>query len=217
MATHAAVAASAPTCARRSRRSPSSPAASATRWCATWARSAARIANADPAACYPAGGARPRAPPSTPTGATIAADDFFTGLFETALQPGELITAVSFPIAAEGGLRRSSSSRPRASRWSACSWPRRRGGVRVAVTGAEARRVPRDRRSRTALAKSFTPEAAKAVKVPADGHQQRPARLGRVPRRDDQRDRRRGRWRRRWRAERRRRARRRPSRPASAV
>ena len=63
------------------------------------------IANADPAACYPAAVLglerddphRParRSPPTT----------FFTGLYETALQPGELITAVALPDAAEGGLR----------------------------------------------------------------------------------------------------------------
>ncbi|HRD98424.1 MAG TPA: FAD binding domain-containing protein, partial [Rubrivivax sp.] len=52
------------------------------------------IANADPAACYPAAvlglGATVRT-----NRRSIAADAFFTGMFETALQPGELITAVS--------------------------------------------------------------------------------------------------------------------------
>jgi len=60
------------------------------------------IANADPAADYPAA--------LVGLGATvhtdkrdIAADAFFTSLFETALQPGELITAVSFPLAQRAG------------------------------------------------------------------------------------------------------------------
>ncbi|MGZ5798841.1 MAG: FAD binding domain-containing protein, partial [Caldimonas sp.] len=56
------------------------------------------IANADPAACYPAGVVGLNATIHTDRRA-IAADDFFTGLYETALQPGELITAVSFPAA----------------------------------------------------------------------------------------------------------------------
>src|SRR5664280_1281895 len=54
------------------------------------------IANADPAACYPAGLLALNATIHTDR-RTIAADAFFTGLYETALQPGELITAVSFP------------------------------------------------------------------------------------------------------------------------
>ena len=90
--------------ARRCRRSPSSPAASAIRWCATWARSAARS---------PTPIRRPAIRPAcSALGATvhtdrrtIAADEFFTGLYETALQPGELITAVAFPGGAEGGVR----------------------------------------------------------------------------------------------------------------
>ena len=60
------------------------------------------IANADPAADYPAG--------VVGLGATvwtnkrkIASDEFFSGLFETALEPGEIITAVSFPIPEEPG------------------------------------------------------------------------------------------------------------------
>jgi carbon-monoxide dehydrogenase medium subunit len=54
------------------------------------------IANADPAACYPAGVLALNATIHTDR-RTIAADAFFTGLYETALQPGELITAVTLP------------------------------------------------------------------------------------------------------------------------
>ena len=56
------------------------------------------VANADPAACYPAALLGLGATVHTDR-RTIAADVFFTGLYETALQPGELITAVSFPLA----------------------------------------------------------------------------------------------------------------------
>ena len=82
---------------RRSRRSPCSPAASATRRCAIAARSAARS---------PMPIRRRTIPPAVlGLGATIVtdrreipADEFFTGLFETALAPGEIITAVRFPV-----------------------------------------------------------------------------------------------------------------------
>ena len=50
----------------------------------------------------------------------IAADAFFLGMFETALEPGEMITAVGFPLAAPPAMR-SSQSRRRAMRWSASS------------------------------------------------------------------------------------------------
>src|SRR5215213_1700409 len=56
------------------------------------------LANNDPAACYPAGVLALNATIQT-TKRKIAADDFFQGLFATALEEGELITAVSFPVA----------------------------------------------------------------------------------------------------------------------
>src|SRR5436190_21698058 len=58
------------------------------------------IANADPAADYPAGLVGLGATVQT-NQRTIPADAFFTGLYETALKPGELITAVSFPTGAK--------------------------------------------------------------------------------------------------------------------
>ena len=55
------------------------------------------LANGDPAACYPAGVLALGATVQTDR-RTIAADEFFKGLFETALAPGEIITAVRFPV-----------------------------------------------------------------------------------------------------------------------
>ena len=55
------------------------------------------LAQNDPAACYPAAVLGLGATVHTDR-RQIAADDFFLGLYETALQPGELITAVSFPL-----------------------------------------------------------------------------------------------------------------------
>ena len=122
-------------------------------------------ANADPAADYPAG--------IVGLGATIetnkrksAADDFFTGLFETALEPGELIIAVHFPIPDKAGYLKFAHL---ASGYATCGVMVSKTGnqVRVGVTGAgpNAFRVPE---MEAALAKTFTPDAIANIKYPAD-------------------------------------------------
>lgn len=92
------------------------------------------LANADPAACYPAAVLGLGATVHTDR-RDIAADDFFTGLFETALAPGELITAVSFPVPEKAGWQKFKQP---ASRFSIVGVfvSKGRSGVRVAVTGA---------------------------------------------------------------------------------
>ena len=124
------------------------------------------IANADPAADYPAGVLGLAATIKT-NQRSIAADDFFTGLYETALKPGELITAVSFPPAQRAAYVKYKQP---ASRFALVGVfvAQTAGGVRVAVTGA-ASSVFRCKPLEDALGKSFTPEAAKAVKLSADG------------------------------------------------
>ncbi len=62
------------------------------------------IANADPAACYPSAVLALGATIRTDR-RTIAGEQFFTGLFETALEPGELIVGVTLPGGEDGGLR----------------------------------------------------------------------------------------------------------------
>ncbi len=121
------------------------------------------IANADPAACYPAAVLALNATVQTDR-RTIAADAFFIGLYETALQPGELITAVSFPAAQKAAYVK---YRQQASRFALIGVfvAQTAGGVRVAVTGAKSR-VFRATEIENALAKSFTADAAKAVKMP---------------------------------------------------
>ena len=124
------------------------------------------IANADPAACYPTAllalGATVRT-----NQRTIPADSFFTGLFETALKPGEMITAVSFPAAQKAAYVKYKQP---ASRFALVGVfvAQGAGGVRVAVTGAKST-VFRATPIEEALAKSFTADAAKAVKMPVDG------------------------------------------------
>ena len=121
------------------------------------------VANSDPAACYPAALLGLGATVQT-NKRSIAADSFFTGLFQTALQPGELITAVSFPIPKRAAYVKFKQP---ASRFALVGVfvSQGAGGVRVAVTGAKgcAFRVTA---MEAALAGSFTPEATKAVTVP---------------------------------------------------
>src|SRR5262245_23783304 len=124
------------------------------------------ISNSDPAADYPAA--------VVGLGATvitnkrkIAADDFFKGMFETALAADEIVTAVSFPKPEKAGYGKFPSP---ASRYAMVGVfvAKTGGGVRVAVTGAgpSVFRLPDFEK---ALTGSFTPDAVKSLKVPASG------------------------------------------------
>jgi len=120
------------------------------------------VANNDPAACYPSAVLGSGATVVT-TQREIAADDFFVGLFTTALTDGELIKAIRFPIpkrAAYEKLRQKASNFPLVGIFVA----QYDGGVRVAVTGA-GNGVFRHKGLEEALTKSFTPESAAGVKI----------------------------------------------------
>jgi carbon-monoxide dehydrogenase medium subunit len=123
------------------------------------------IANADPAACYPAAVLGLGATVNTDR-RSIPADSFFTGMYETALQPGELIVSVSFPVPQKAAYIKYKQP---ASRFALVGVfvSQGAGGVRVAVTGAKSS-VFRATALEAALKASFTPAAAKAVKLPAD-------------------------------------------------
>jgi carbon-monoxide dehydrogenase medium subunit len=121
------------------------------------------IANADPAACYPAGVLAFNATIQTDR-RTIAADDFFTGLWETALQPGELITAVVFPQVQKAAYVKFKQPASRFALIGVCV-AQTANGVRVGVTGAKGHAF-RATEIENALSRSFKPEAAKAVKMP---------------------------------------------------
>lgn len=122
------------------------------------------VANNDPSACYPAGVLALNATVHT-TQRKIAADDFFQGLFTTALQDGELITAVSFPVAKRAAYIKFKQPASRFALVGVCV-AQTDAGVRVAVTGG-GNGVFRHTGLEQALAKSFTPEAAAAVKIDA--------------------------------------------------
>ncbi len=124
------------------------------------------IANADPAADYPAAVVGLGATVRT-NSRTIGADDFFTGLFETALDPGELVTEVSFPVPDRAAYMKFPNP---ASRYAIVGVMVSQSGdrVRVAVTGAGGSvfRVPEMER---ALEANFAPEAVAGIEVSADG------------------------------------------------
>lgn len=123
------------------------------------------IANNDPAADYPAALVALGATVHT-TKREIAAEDFFTGMFETALEPSEIVTAVRFPKPLASCYQK---FRNPASRYAIVGVfvARTAGGVRVAVTGAgpSVFRVPE---MEAALAKSFIPDAIKDIAIPDD-------------------------------------------------
>ncbi len=124
------------------------------------------ISNADPAADYPAGVVGLGATVVT-NNRKIAADEFFKGLFETALEPGEIVTSVSFPVPEKAGYAKFPNP---ASRYAVVGVfvARTGGGVRVAVTGAGPS-VFRSKEMEAALAKDFSPKALDGIKVAAKG------------------------------------------------
>lgn len=126
------------------------------------------LANNDPAACYPAAVLALNARVQTDR-RTIAADDFITGAFETALASDEVITAVHFPIPERAAYIKFANS---ASRFALVGVFVSKGegggggGVRVAVTGS-ASHAFRATQIEAALNADFSPAAAKAVQMPA--------------------------------------------------
>jgi carbon-monoxide dehydrogenase medium subunit len=123
------------------------------------------VANNDPAADYPAAVLALNATIKT-TNRTIAVDQFFTGMFSTALDEGEIVTEVSFPIVERAGYAK---FRNPASRYAMAGVfvAKTRDGVRVAVTGAGpcVFRVPE---MEAALAKSFTLASVADIVIPSD-------------------------------------------------
>jgi aerobic carbon-monoxide dehydrogenase medium subunit len=125
------------------------------------------IANNDPAADWPAAVLACNATVRTNQRA-IGADEFFKGMFETALAPDEIITAVDFPIAQRAAYAKFPNPASRFALVGVFVAQMDDGSVRVAVTGA-APSVYRATAIENALAKSFTPVAAKGVKIDTEG------------------------------------------------
>jgi len=122
------------------------------------------LANNDPAACYPAAAMGLDATIVTQR-RRIASSEFFVGMYETALEPDELIVGVEFPVPERAAYEK---FRNPASHFALVGVfvAKFASGVRVAVTGAAASvfRVPE---LESALLANFTPEAARAVSLSA--------------------------------------------------
>jgi carbon-monoxide dehydrogenase medium subunit len=125
------------------------------------------IANNDPAADYPSAMLALAARIIT-NKREMPADDFFTGLFETALEEGELVTAISFEAPEKAGYAKFPNP---ASRYAMTGVFVARTGsaVRVAVTGAGSSGVFRQSAMETALAANWSPSAITAVDVDPSG------------------------------------------------
>ena len=122
------------------------------------------VANNDPAADYPAGVLGLGATIATST-REIAAEKFFLGLFETALEPGEIITAIRFPVPLRAGYAKFKAP---ASRYALVGVfvAKFADGVRVAVTGAGSG-VFRVAAMEQALSRSFEPTSIASIKIDA--------------------------------------------------
>ncbi len=126
------------------------------------------IANNDPAADSPAALVALDATVKT-NKRSIKADDFFKGLFTTALDDGELITAISFPIPAKAGYAKFPHPASRFALTGVFVAKTKAGDVRVAVTGASESGVMRVPAMEAALKANWSPAALDAITVSAQG------------------------------------------------
>lgn len=139
------------------------------------------IANNDPAACYPAASLALGAEIVT-NARTIPAEEFFQGMFTTALEEGEIVTEIVFP-SVNGDSGRGDQSRGRLEKGAYGKFPQPASrfplvgvfvakfanAARVAVTGASESGVFRWTEAEQALTANFSAEAIKDLKHPAEG------------------------------------------------
>ena len=125
------------------------------------------LANNDPSACYPAAALGAGATIKTNT-RDIAADDYFEGMFSTALDEGEIVTEVRFPVPEVANYQKFVQP---ASRFALVGVfvAKFADGVRIAVTGASEEGVFRWTEAEAALSADFSAEALSDLTVPADG------------------------------------------------
>ena len=122
------------------------------------------LANNDPAACYPSAVLALGGTIKTDK-RSIAADDFFTGMFSTPLEQGEIITSVELPIPEKSAYEK---FRNPASRYPivgvfVAKFP---NAVRLAITGAGQNGVFRHKEMEQALSANFSPDAIANIKTP---------------------------------------------------
>ncbi|MDM8165492.1 xanthine dehydrogenase family protein subunit M [Roseovarius sp.] len=121
------------------------------------------LANNDPSACYPAAALGSGAVIRTDK-REIAADDYFTGMFETALEEGEIITEIKFPVPETAAYMKFEQP---ASRFALVGVfvAKYADGVRVAVTGASNEGVFRWSEAEAALGSDFSAGALDGLKL----------------------------------------------------
>jgi carbon-monoxide dehydrogenase medium subunit len=126
------------------------------------------VANNDPAADYPVAVLALAGTVNT-NKRQIAADQYFTGLYSTALDEGEIVTKIAFKVPAQSGyakFRNPASHYPMAGVFVA---KHKDGSVLVAVTGAGNSGVFRWKAAEEALAKNFSADALKGLSVDKSG------------------------------------------------
>jgi aerobic carbon-monoxide dehydrogenase medium subunit len=124
------------------------------------------LANNDPSACYPSAVLALDATIKTDR-REIAADDYFQGMFTTALEPGELITEIRLPVAERAAYVKFPNP---ASRYATVGVfvAKTAAGVRLSVTGAGQDGVFRHRAFEEALENSFSASSLDGIETPVD-------------------------------------------------
>jgi len=125
------------------------------------------VANNDPSACYPAAVLGSGATIVT-NSREISADNFFQGMFATALEEGEIITAIRFPIPRKAAYAKFQQPASRFALTGAFV-AQYADGVRVAITGASESGVFRWPEAEAALSADFSASALEGHSLPADG------------------------------------------------
>ena len=124
------------------------------------------VANNDPSACYPAAALASDAVIVTDR-REIAADDYFLGMFETALEEGEIVTAVKFRVPQSAAYVKFQQPASRFALVGAYV-AKFADGVRVAITGASNNGVFRWTEAEAALSATFSADALTGLTLPAD-------------------------------------------------
>jgi carbon-monoxide dehydrogenase medium subunit len=126
------------------------------------------VANNDPAADYP-GACLALGATIVTSDREIAADDFFTGLFDTALNDGEIVTAVRFPKPARSAYAKFPNPASRYALVGVFVSQGADGGARVAITGAGQDGSHRNSAMEAALSGNFSSAALDGMSVDAGG------------------------------------------------
>jgi carbon-monoxide dehydrogenase medium subunit len=126
------------------------------------------LANSDPAASYPSAVLALNATIHTDK-RTIKADDFFKGMFTTALEDGEIITKVAFPVPDKAAYMKFANPASRYAMAGVFVAKMKDGKIRVAVTGASQKGVFRSTSIENALSVSWNPDALNGVEIDVNG------------------------------------------------